>query len=164
MKRYLFLDIDGVCNHDDWYNHNRFVKKNWKCGDYDPHVIELLNQLADLDVKVVISSSWGTLADKPLLDLGLKLPIVGHTEQLSPYCEWLCRGNEIAKWLDLNVIQEHIDDTYEYVIFDDVQNMLMSQAENFVYVDKAHGLTQEHIDKARVILSGGNMKLDVYEG
>lgn len=162
MKRYLFLDIDGVCNHDDWYNHQHFVEHNWKCGDYDPHVIELLNQLSDLDVKVVISSSWGELAYKPLVDTGLKLPIIGKTDQL--YCEWMCRGNEIAKWLDLNVIQEHIDDTYEYVIFDDVPNMLMSQAENFVYVDKAHGLTQAHIDKARDIFEGRNMKLDVYEG
>ena len=150
MKRYLFLDVDGVCNHKDWYR-----AYGYSAGDYDPHVIELLNQLSDLDVKVVISSSWGTMADKPLQDLGLKLPIVGHTEQLSSYCEWLCRGNEIAKWIDLNVLQEHIDDRYEYVIFDDRADMLMEQEYNFVWVDEEHGLTQEHIDKAREIFTWG---------
>ena len=155
MKRYLFLDVDGVCNHDDWYNHQHFVEKNWKCGDYDPHVIELLNQLSDLDVKVVISSSWGTMADKPLQDLGLKLPIVGHTEQFSSYTTWMCRGNEIAKWIDLNVLQEHIDDRYEYVIFDDMAELLMEQEDNYVHIDPRHGVTQKDIDKAREIFTTG---------
>jgi len=151
MKRYLFLDVDGVCNHDDWYNNQRFVEHNFKCGDYDPHVIELLNQLSDLDVNVVISSSWGTMAYDPLVKLGLKLPIIGHTEQMDS--DWLCRGNEIAKWLYFNHVEEHIDDRYEYVIFDDIKNMLMEQERNFIWVDPKHGLTQEHINKARKILA-----------
>lgn len=149
MKRYLFLDIDGVCNHDDWYYENRVINKNYKCGDFDPKVIELLNRLSDLDVKVVISSSWGTMADKPLQDVGLKLPIIGHTRHF--YDDWLCRGNEIKKWLYDNHIYEHIDDRYEYVILDDDKDMLMEQEENFVWVDGRHGLKQEHIDKIRKI-------------
>lgn len=157
MKRYLFLDVDGVCNHDDWYYKNRAIARN-KCGDYDPHVIELLNQLEDLDVKVVISSSWGTMAYEPLKKLGLKLPIIGHTDQI--YSEWMCRGNEIAKWLYENHIEEHIDDTYEYVIFDDMKDMLMEQEDNFIWVDSRHGLTQEHINKARAIFGGAKWNLD----
>ena len=149
MKRYLFLDVDGVCNHDDWYYQNRIIDKNYKCGDFDPKVIELLNQLQDLDVKVVISSSWGDMADKPLIDIGLKLPIIGHTEHF--YNEWTCRGNEISKWIYDNHIYEHIDDRYKYVIFDDDKDMLMEQSDNFIWVDSRHGLTQEHINKARVI-------------
>ena len=153
MKRYLFLDVDGVCNHEDWYYKNRVLDKNYKCGDFDPKVIELLNQLQDLDVKVVISSSWGDMADKPLIELGLKLPIIGHTEHF--YSDWLCRGNEIQKWIYDNHIYEHIDDRYEYVIFDDDKDMLMEQADNFVWVDRRHGLKQAHIDKVRSILGGG---------
>ena len=42
---------------------------------------------------------------------------------------------------------------YEYVIFDDDKDMLLGQAENFVWVDGRHGITQEHIDKARKILT-----------
>ena len=161
MKRYLFLDIDGVCNHDDWY-HKNHIEGNFKCGDCDPKTVELLNQLQDLDVKVVISSSWGTMADKMLQDCGLKLPIIGHTDQLASYSEWMCRGNEIAKWIYENHIYEHMDDSYEYVIFDDIKEMLMEQEENFVWVDSRHGLKQEHIFKARSIFSGANMKTDVY--
>lgn len=157
MKRYLFLDMDGVVNHDDWYYKNRVVNHNWKCGDVDPHVIELLNQLQDLDVKVVISSSWGKDADKPLLDCGLKLPIIGHTEHF--YNDWICRGNEIAKWLYDNHIQEHIDDTYNYVILDDDKDMLMSQQNEFVWIDGRHGVKEKHIKKIREILNfGTNVK------
>lgn len=158
MRKYLFLDVDGVCNHDDWYYHQRFVEKKDKCGDFDPHVVELLNQLADIDVKVVISSSWGTMAYKPLMNLGLKLPIIGHTNPL--YSEWMCRGNEIAKWLYENHIDEHIDDTYEYVIFDDIKEMLMEQESNFIWIDPRHGVTQEHIDKARKIFGGVTWKTE----
>jgi hypothetical protein len=144
--------VDGVCNHDDWYYQNRVLNKNYKCGDFDPKVIELLNQLQDLEVKVVISSSWRDSADKPLMDLGLKLPIIGHTEHF--YSDgWLCRGNEIEKWLYDNHIHEHIDDSYKYVIFDDDKDMLLKQVDNFVWVNSQHGLTQAHIDKAREIFS-----------
>lgn len=160
MKRFLFLDVDGVCNHDDWYYKNKVVKGNPKCGDFDPHVLELLNQLKDLDVKVVISSSWGRMADKPLQDCGLKLPIVGHTEHF--YNEWAVRGNEIKKWLYDNFIQEHMDDSYEYVIFDDEKELLMEQEDNFVWIDPKHGVEQKHIDKARAILADGvAWRLDV---
>ncbi len=149
MKKYLFLDIDGCCNHDDWYYENRVIKKNWKCGDCDPHVVELLNQLGDIDVEVVISSSWGDLADKMLYDCGLKLTIVGHTEHF--HGDWIVRGNEIAKWLlDFG----HND--YTYVIFDDDKDMLLEQKNNFVWIDGRHGITQDHIDKAKAILAGSD--------
>jgi hypothetical protein len=169
-KRYIFLDIDGVCNYEDWYYQNRVVEKNYKCGDCDPKVVELLNSLEDLGAEVVISSSWGESADKMLEDVGLRLPIVGHTEHF--YQDWLCRGNEIEKW-----IQDHCEGIgtkygngwlyndnmefyshpskvdYDYVILDDDSDMLLGQAENFIHVNGKHGLTQEHIDKAREILT-----------
>lgn len=129
MKRYIFLDVDGVMNCDDWYYNERIVKNNWKCGDYNPQAISLLNQLEDCEV--VISSSWGKDADKPLMDLGLKLPIVGHIEHIYYGHRWLCRGNAIAKWIEDNVYSKQIE-SYEYVIFDDDKDMLLSQEENFV--------------------------------
>ncbi len=157
MKRYLFLDIDGVCNHDDWY-HKNHIEGNWKCGDIDPATVALLNQLKDLDVKVVISSSWGTRCYDGLRACGLELPIIGHTDQI--YCEWMCRGNEIMKWLYQNHIEEHIDDTYEYVILDDIKEMLMEQEDNFIWVDPKHGLKQKHIDEARDIFGGAKWNLE----
>ena len=82
-KKILFLDIDGVVNSDDWYN-----KTRGRSGDFDPEAIALLNQLKDIGVEVVISSSWGQDGVKPLEDVGLELPIVGCTEHF--YTDWLC--------------------------------------------------------------------------
>ena len=142
------LDIDSVVNSETWY-----VKTKGRSGDFDPEAIALLNQLEPYGVEVVISSSWGEDADKPLMDLGLELPIVGHTRHF--YSEhWLCRGNEIAKWLYENIISMTYEDNYEYVIFDDDKDFLMSQEENFVWIDRMHGVTQSDIDKAREILTG----------
>ena len=158
MKRYIFLDIDGCCNHDMWYYENRVVNRNWKCGDCDPKVVELLNTLSDLDAKVVISSSWGDMADKMLYDTGLKLPIIGHTRHY--YENWIVRGNEIELWLQDNVIKEHIDDDYEYVIFDDDSDMLLSQVDNFIHVNSVKGITKEDIEKARDILTRHGLCVD----
>lgn len=143
----LFLDIDGCVNHNQWYYRNRVVKKNWDCGDADPKVIERLNSLSDLDVKVVISSSWGKDADKLLYDNGLRLPIIGHTEHF--YNEWIVRGNEIEKWLYEHL---HVDyDDFNYVIFDDDTDFLLKQKNNFIHINPQRGITDRHIEKARKI-------------
>lgn len=147
----LFLDIDGVCNHNDWYYENRVVKNNFNCGDIDPKVVERLNSLGDLDVKVVISSSLGADADRPLLDAGLKLPIIGHTEHFRE--SFLVRGNEIKKWIEDfdHVIKQY--DEFNYLILDDDTDMLMEQEDHFVFVDSEHGLTDELLSFVRWLLS-----------
>ena len=48
----------------------------------------------------------------------------------------------------------HEDDVdYEYVIFDDDSDMLLGQADNFIRVNPATGVTQADIDKAIKILN-----------
>lgn len=148
-----FLDIDGVCNSYDFY-----MKTKHGNGDFDPEAIALLNQLKDLDVEVVISSSWGNSAIKPLQDVGLELPIIGCTEHF--YQDWMCRGNEIEKWLCDNFgshgtkygLKYYMKD-YEYVIFDDDSDFLLGQVDNFIQTDRKTGLTQSDIDKAIKILT-----------
>lgn len=145
----LFLDIDGCVNHNDWYYENRVVNNNWKCGDADPKVIELLNSLSDLDVKVVISSSWGYQADGLLNSVGLILPIIGHTEHF--YNQFIVRGNEIKKWI---IDNQNVDfEEYNYVIFDDDTDFLMEQKDNFIHIDSQYGITKDDIEKARKIFS-----------
>lgn len=165
-KKIIFLDIDSVVNSEQWY-----VKTRGKSGDFDPEAIVLLNQLKDIGAKVVISSSWGESGIKPLQDVGLELPIIGCTEHF--HVDWMCRGNEIEKWLCANFggmgtkygydeIHEmpyyrkhfHEEDVdYEYVIFDDDSDMLLGQADNFIQTSSETGLTQADIDKARKILT-----------
>lgn len=166
FRKIVFLDIDGVVNHERWYNETK-----GRSGDFDPRAIELLNQLEDIGAEVVISSSWGESGIKPLQDVGLKLPIIGCTEHY--YQDWLCRGNEIEKWLVTNLggmctkygcdrdtgepyYRKHYneeDTDYEYVIFDDDTDMLLGQKDNFIQTNRETGITQEDIDRAVQILT-----------
>lgn len=45
------------------------------------------------------------------------------------------------------------EDITSYVIFDDDQDMLYSQKDNFIHIDYMHGITKEHIEQAIKILN-----------
>lgn len=158
-KKILFLDIDGVLAS---YDYLLSLK-----GFIDKKKVALLNMLKPYDVEVVISSSWGYNDDtvKQLTACGLELPIIGGTEHF--YSDWMCRGNEIAKWLvdtfdEYNVYtgkaSPYSGNDYEYVILDDDEDMLMCQKDNFIHVDRYTALTEENINKAIDILERKNLK------
>ena len=163
MKKIIFLDIDGV-----------LASYKYLCtgkGFVDPEKVALINQLEDAEI--VISSSWGYdngNTEKTLRECGLKLPIIGYTKHY--YEDWLCRGNEIEKWLRDNMggmctkygedregvpyYRHHYNDDdidYEYVIFDDDCDFLLGQANNFIQTNRDTALIQADIDKARKILN-----------
>lgn len=166
-KKIIFLDIDGVLAGYDYLCNRKRV------GLIDPKKCKLLNTLGDIGVEVVISSSWGYdngRTEKSLRGCGLTLPIIGYTDHF--YQDWLCRGNEIEKWLHQNFggmgtkyymdeedILYHRHQTpsqncdYEYVIFDDDQDMLYGQKDNYIHVNRVYGLTKRNINKARKILN-----------
>lgn len=163
-RRIVFLDIDGVVNSEDWYN-----KTKGRSGDFDPEAIKLLNQLKDVDAEVVISSSWGEDGIKHLQEVGLELPIIGCTEHF--YTDWMCRGNEIEKWLvetfdgmatkygydevtgrPYYQKYSHLNGDYEFVILDDDCDFLLGQKDNFIQTSRRTGITQDDIDKAKTIL------------
>lgn len=160
-RKILFLDIDGVLASTD------FLCKNGRKGFIDKEKISLINMLKPYNVEVVISSSWGYNEDtvKTLIGCGLELPIIGGIEHF--YCDWICRGNEIAKWL-VNTFDVYNVFTgkaslyskkdYEYVILDDDDDMLMCQKDNFIHVDRNTALTEENINKAIDILERKNLK------
>lgn len=65
MNKYLFLDIDGVLNHEKFYQ-NRFnlLKQHKEIPSYplcefDPFCVEQVNRiLYETNANLVISSSW----------------------------------------------------------------------------------------------------------
>ena len=164
-KKIIFLDIDGVMASIPYLCTGK--------GYVDPSKCKLLNQLEDIGAEVVISSSWGNdngRTEETLRKCGLTLPIIGYTQHY--YEEWLCRGNEIEKWLRDNFggmctkygcdddgepyYRKHYDDTdidYEYVIFDDDSDFLLGQKDNFIQTNQQTGLTQRNINKAIKILT-----------
>ena len=160
-RKILFLDIDGVLASTD------FLRKSG--GKFiDKEKVTLLNKLKPYGVEVVISSSWGYNDDtvKELTECGLELPIIGGTEHF--HSDWLCRGNEIAKWLDDSFDEYDVftgkiynykdSEDYEYVILDDDVDMLLCQKDNFINVDSYEALTEEDINKAIDIFERKNKK------
>lgn len=166
-KRIIFLDVDGVLSSIP------FLCRREGKGLIDPENIKVLNKLKDTGAEIVISSSWGEDADEPLKQLGLEIPIIDHTEHF--HVEWLCRGNEIEKWLHVNFggmctkygvsnddgipyYRKHYHGApdYEYVILDDDTDFLLGQANNFIHVNEQTGLTDEDVERARKILMREN--------
>ena len=156
MNLNIFLDIDGVLAGEEYLCSRR--------GLVDPEKCSLLNQLKGAEI--VISSSWGYddgKTEETLKACGLELPIVGYTNKLHHQYSWACRGNEIEEWirqtyggLGTKYGAEYDDKKYEYVIFDDDQDMLLGQIDHFIHVDRMVGLTQENINKAKKILKYDN--------
>ncbi len=150
MKRIIFLDIDGVLAGYEFLKTGK--------GFIDPACVALLNELEG--VEVVISSSWGYdngRTEKSLRGCGLTLPIIGYTEHF--HQDWICRGNEIEKWLHdtfdgmgTKFGPRYQNSEYDYVIVDDDSDMLLGQADNFVKTDRETGITKEDIERIKTIL------------
>ena len=95
------------------------------------------------------------------------MPIIGGIDHF--YSGWICRGNEIAKWLintfdNYNLFtgkpyihENYKGDDYEYVILDDDEDMLLCQKDNFIHVDRNTALTEDDIEKIINILERRNL-------
>ena len=163
-RKILFLDIDGVLASFDF-----LIKNGGKSGFIERNKVALLNKLKPYGVEVVISSSWGYNDDTvdALTSCGLELPIIGGTDHFSN--DWMCRGNEIAKWIVSTfnnysvftgkpyIYEGYTGEDYEYVILDDDVDILMCQKDNFVKISRKTGITEEDIEKIINILERRNL-------
>lgn len=157
MDKYIFLDIDGVLNSEQYYlekpQHKRWKEFKdkldkhiaWGVCNIDPKAVKLLNKLVtETNAKIVVSSSWrGDYALQTIFSLaGITESIYGETPRL----ESRFRGEEIDKWL------KERQEPYKYVILD--SDMLDTQRNNFIHTDWKVGLTEENVNKAIEILNG----------
>jgi len=178
-KRIMFLDIDGVLNCDLFYQGKQFadtirqaktkLKKAVKSKEitsdeyYDHQIcrerIRMLNEICStLDIKVVVSSSWRLGRSFETLQniftsMGATFEIIGVT----PFFRGIERGAEISKWLNDNIKLEtygvHSYDFYDYVILDDDNDMLLTQAPHFFHIDKYNGLTPTVVNNVRIFFT-----------
>lgn len=171
----IFLDIDGVLNHQLHYSSPEFneskkdvdkekQKVDYELRQFNGYSIGLLNGLTDdTGAKIVISSSWrkGRTVGE-LRDLFEKVGISGQVIDKTPVLNFIGvedyhysvpRGCEIKAWLELNKgrLGSKITEV-EYVIFDDDSDMLWWQRNNYLWVDPYCGLTPNIIYKAKRIL------------
>ena len=140
MKKYIFLDVDGVLNG------NHSISKYQLFPNYLNNLKILVNETKAM---IVLSSSWrnffhkendklvanfpnkrGDLLLKELSKLNLE---IFDTTKLG-YSSTV-RGEEIKEWLDINAPKN-----YKYIILDDDNDMLDEQLNNFIQT-KFNGLS-----------------------
>lgn len=159
----VFLDIDGVLNHQLFYQEksqkDRYNEVGRDLCNLDPTRVQMLNKLKDV-AKFVISSTWRKLHTleeiKSLLELcGFEGEIIDKTPTLSfeqtngLYHGSVPRGCEIKRWVEDNKIHSK-----DYIILDDDSDMLYNQRNNFLLVDGYCGLTPNIVYRAYYILTG----------
>lgn len=179
MNKYLFLDIDGVLNHDEWFKseHYKNHQENWKKSMFDPECVTRVNKILEATgAELIVSSSWRNMSDLENIFAGVGLPTSFYR---TPYADHIYpdldpirdlynddirywRGSEIKYWLEHNA-----ESPYTYCILDDDVDMLDEQTDNFIntcndkiyrpnlYINnEGSGLTEKLMNKAIDILNG----------
>ena len=108
----IFLDIDGVLNHEEWYKsgraHEAYLatgEKDIKAYNFDPSSWEWIQKLIDnTGAKIVLSSSWRSydLAStiEKYKDTAFK-PIIDNIVGVTPSTMSRNRGEEINRFFDI---------------------------------------------------------------
>jgi hypothetical protein len=162
--RILFLDIDGVLNHNTFYEDRQAKIKSgdWDIeypkSELDPDCVRMIIEFCkDYDVKVVISSTWrnGRSIEKfneLFAEYGEGMEVIDRTP--SYHTKGWVRGNEILWWMEDNekLIGCRYHQYHDYVILDDDSDMLYWQRDNFILVDRFVGITPQTIFKMKQML------------
>jgi len=168
MKKYkyiVFLDIDGVLNHQQHYTKMSQDERYKKFGLPDCNLSkESIDHLSDLtenpEVGVVISSTWRKgKSPKDMQEMldrnGFRGKVISKTPNLwyDSRCEHsngsVPRGCEIHQWIRNNY---KWDEEPKYVIFDDDSDMLLWQKDNYFRIDGWCGITPNVVYRAKRFL------------
>lgn len=147
-QKILFLDIDGVLNSEVYYKSTAHSENN--SSRFDPLGVEFIKKLVEeFSLRIVISSTWRYgAADRLMHELkNSKLIKYLYHEWFTPVIHPAHRGTEIKLWIDLH------PEVTDYVIIDDDENMLEEQMTRFVRTGLHEGMTEEHFNRVRAILS-----------
>ena len=143
----LFLDIDGVCNHQQYYKSAYYIGNDlqYPLSEFDPLVVNRINEILDkTNAKLVLSSSW-RFTDN-IQNILTKVGFTHLIYDITPYGMGKDRGYEIKAYLN-----SHPDIT-NYVIIDDINEMLPEQQNHFIQTSDQYGLTEELKNKVIKIL------------
>lgn len=149
MKKFLFLDIDGVLNHEDWWNSLIGTKDRaeYPYDSFDPKCVERINEIINkTGAKIVISSSWR--GDPHLQEIFKNVGLPTDFDITTRFLDRF-RGEEIQDYLD------NVDGPYVYCIVDDYYDFMKSQKKNVVIT------ANENFDKNRVKINGGTGLTDI---
>ena len=164
MGKVIFLDIDGVLNTKWWYTQmDRYTPKDKYGYAFDPNAVANLKRIIDeTGADIVISSSWKSFGFSELEDMwqdrGLPGKLIGITPNsvsdemllnadLDHMELFSIRGMEIKEWLSKNGKR-----VSNYVIIDDMDNMLPEQKSHFVQTDSEIGIGKDDVKNVIKIL------------
>ena len=173
VKRYLFLDIDGVLNTIRYSNFLVDHDEDEVDEDgalFDPETVNNLASIVEKipDLRIIISSTWRLKGWEWMQRLWKKRKLPGAIYSFTPVLEVVCfvdkinrkdstsvypygtRALEVNEWLRLYAGQNSL--TYKYVILDDVNDFLVMQQEHVIITDPNFGITKENVLKALEIL------------
>ena len=169
MRKYIFLDIDGVLATPKSVEG---VGGEWKIEDEKQELLKRI--IESTGAKIVLSSSWRKWDLETTIEFmkGEKFwfadLIVGITIRAYQYLDRtkkihlsIPRGVEIKQWIDTNIHSDNgknwekkiLGVDYQYVILDDDIDMLYTQKNNFVNTNSDLGLTDDDCELAIEILN-----------
>lgn len=159
----VFLDIDGVLNSRRTALAFKGYPHKFEPGlpGFDPVAVGLVRKLVEhTQAQVVLSSSWrfderewvkaGPMLGLPIID---RTPVGLHWHPDYQDHQQILRGHEIKHWLSEKPEVSH------YVILDDDQDMLEEQQEQFVHVNRDHGLSADDFYRACTILGRDPLRM-----
>ena len=181
----IFLDIDGVLNHEKAYEKGecRFIEHgNTRYEAFSISSKKLLNELIkETGAKIVVSSTWRSKGIDWLKEVWKKERMNGEIIGITPRImtrdgHSVPRGVEIEDWLSRNNYR-HINYSAEeqyrymmksgidsYVILDDDSDMLYNQRNHFVHIlhdpNNKAGFNPECKNKALGILNKTILELN----
>lgn len=147
MRKILFLDIDGVCNHTGTFD----KAVHFPIDKYCAFLVGKIQ--LDTGCEVVLSSSWRKLGEEALAEIEKR--IVKITDITGTCCSGI-RGVEINNWINKNIPWQDRyyeggkkrDDRFRYAILDDDSDMLLWQKDHFFQTSFMNGgLTKEIADQ-----------------
>jgi hypothetical protein len=160
----IFLDIDGVLNHQNWYQYRyenidmKLVSNEYPKYEFDPKSVECLNWITDATgAKIVVSSTWrlGRTVEELqglLKSVGVTGEVIDKTPSFGPPTRYdgsdgkpgyrIPRGCEIEYWLDQQDFQRinwSIAVQKEYAKKSKVSNyVILDDDSDMLYGQKEH--------------------------
>lgn len=168
MKKYIFLDFDGVlntqCNINALKEQGRpFFDQYGYCFDATA-VANLATIIEHTEAEIIISSSWKIDGLSKMLDMWSERALPGKIIDITPSDvldakdldfsnpdDLVGRGREIEQWICQNGSAKD-----RYVILDDLDDLLQSQKPFFIQIDPRIGITAGDVEKAIRILNHDN--------
>lgn len=163
MKKYIFLDIDGVLNCMSWFEQNKNKSRH---TEINPEKVKLLKEIVDrTGAEIILSSSWRILNSSEsqeehdlysyLLETLRKFGL--FITDCTPYVNQN-RPQEIKIWMQNNAQKSDtrfvsLDDDYPKEEYDKygIGDCLIKTS----FYAPNGGLNIEHVKKAIEILNGG---------